>query len=816
MTRSPGALTFGLATLLSIVAGFAGCGGGAEDGKAGPGAAYRPEPGRGSTSQPAPPAVKREPWDSYVYYGKGEKEGGYTELERKGRDTWIMWTGGNEKFFRLGTELAGSFGISVEYYRLLDTRDRPTRFARLGLINEPNTYQVDRPDQYGFWLDEWAGDKHPDSYPDPKVYGEPTGIVGLRKFPNPKFNSATWDPKRDPDRFFKNPASVEPPYSIGMACAFCHMAFHPQKPPEDPVEPRWENLAANLGNQYIAEGRIFFGNGKVVFGDQNSGQGLGNEDFLHHLGETQQRGTSETSRLSYDFINNPNAINSIFFLHDRPSFPDESLNPEAVDALKPILKPGDPLPAIHHVLKDGSDSQSIPIASIRVYVNIGMYGEYWIQRLWNPFNPKEPQKPFEMKVAQEKSADWRETLSRMPALEAYLATYGPMYLEKVPRAVEQGFVIPDSYRGSDNPEQKQKWQKVERGGVLFAENCAFCHSSKGPDKDKDKDAYAALSQLKDFYRGKIAKDALEKGVLEKVQAYFRDAVAKPDFLQHNSLTDDVRYPVSELKTNAARALGTNATKGHVWDEFSSPQYKALPAAGELTLYDPATGAVDREWQPPAGGRGYYRTASLVSMWATAPYLHNNSVGKFPGDLGLAPGDWPALEGRMAAFNDAIEKLFKPGLRANQKSMKVTSTDTYLNLRLRTLESLDPGLEKLGDIRRRKDALLAKLDVLNLRRKIGLDAIQQRVEDGLRFPVPEGTPINLLANLHIDHALQAVPEFLKYTLARKVGDKKLESEAVEALLKLSEYPDLIEDHGHEYGKDLSEADQQALIEYLKKL
>ena len=49
------------------------------------------------------------------------------------------------------------------------------------------------------------------------------------------------------------------------------------------------------------------------------------------------------------------------------------------------------------------------------------------------------------------------------------------------------------------------------------------------------------------------------------------------------------------------------------------------------------------WQPPAGGRGYYRTASLVSIWATAPFLHNNSVGTFNGD--------PSVNGRIAAFND---------------------------------------------------------------------------------------------------------------------------------------------------------------------
>ena len=31
---------------------------------------------------------------------------------------------------------------------------------------------------------------------------------------------------------------------------------------------------------------------------------------------------------------------------------------------------------------------------------------------------------------------------------------------------------------------------------------------------------------------------------------------------------------------------------------------------------------------PAGGRGYTRPASLISLWSTAPFLLNNSVGPF--------------------------------------------------------------------------------------------------------------------------------------------------------------------------------------------
>jgi mono/diheme cytochrome c family protein len=817
---------WGALALAAAMSSGPGCtpGGGESDGRPGGGGTPGPAPASGDAGR----AVFVE--DRYEYYGLGDR---YTPEQKQGRDTWIMWTGGNQKFFRLGSVVGGKIGVPIEYYRLLDSRGRPTRFRRLGLINEPNFRMAAGPDKdTGLWLDQWAGDP---TYPDTKVYGEPTGIVGLRKFPNPKFDPGNWDL----DDYQRDPSSMEPPYLIGMSCAFCHMAFNPLNPPADPENPKWENLAANLGNQYLHEGGVFFGDGKVVFGGANGGKGLGDEDVLHHLAETQQRGTSETSRLSYDFINNPNAINSIFLLESRPAFADETFTPAARDQIAKILDPAKV--GIHHVLKDGSDSQGIPIASIRVYVNIGMCGSYWIEQLWNPFKPDAPQKPFAMARADADFPEWGETLRRMPELEAYLATYKPFRLEKAKsKPGEPPYVIPAPGEGATD-EQRAAWARVEHGRQVFAENCAFCHSSKGPDPATEAAAAEALATLRAFYTrtdGQAEDDAV-KAARSTVQAYYRDLVARDDFLDGNVLTDDVRYPVSELKTNAARALATNATGGHIWEEFSSPEYKALPAAGTLTLYNPATGQHDRTFDPPAGGRGYYRTASLVSIWATAPFLHNNSVGKFTGD--------PSIRGRLDAFDDGIHKLLWPESRDGLESMKVARTRTYLNLRLsvvrgaaeRALPIPDlppppdlPGLKLPGDLRACLDKLAEGLR----------DADSDPV---IAFPVPKGTPINLLANINIsdkEKRVKAVAHYIPYVFhsdvrdaARRVesdlkarrlphriatavadeADKKARAE-MDALLGLSEYPDLVEDHGHEYGAELDDADKDDLIEYLKRL
>ena len=54
---------------------------------------------------------------------------------------------------------------------------------------------------------------------------------------------------------------------------------------------------------------------------------------------------------------------------------------------------------------------------------------------------------------------------------------------------------------------------------------------------------------------------------------------------------------------------------------------------------------------PAGGRGYTGVPSLVSLWSTAPYLLNNSVGQFEPS--------PSVAARMASFQDSIAQMLWP-------------------------------------------------------------------------------------------------------------------------------------------------------------
>ena len=63
----------------------------------------------------------------------------------------------------------------------------------------------------------------------------------------------------------------------------------------------------------------------------------------------------------------------------------------------------------------------------------------------------------------------------------------------------------------------------------------------------------------------------------------------------------------------------------------------------VTVYNPITGEPSR-YEMPAGGRGYTRAPSLISLWSTAPYLLNNTVGPFDPS--------PSVEARMKVVRRA--------------------------------------------------------------------------------------------------------------------------------------------------------------------
>ena len=645
-----------------------------------------------------------------------------------GRNTWNLWSGGNQHFWNHVAQ--DSFGL-MDLLKMLDNRKFPRgeRFKTLGLVNEPGFRAATKPDEYGLWLDEQV-EPEPAGIDD-KIYGKPSGVLGFRLFPNPEFDEEArkkWDGARfvsDP-HFYNNNTLVRP-YRVGVACGACHIAPNPSNPPADPENPRWENLASAIGNQYIREGKVFAAN-------------VEKGGFFYEELAAQPPGTSDTSRIATDHINNPNAINAIFLLAERERIAATEKMTGGTLAL-----PGEKEEmAVPHILKDGADSIGVPGATIRVYVNIGMFSEYWLTR-HNRLIGLTTQEPFEIAFAQKHSVFWRATEERVPDIAAFFRRL-------------QSFRLADAPGGAANITNDEG--VLSHGRQVFADSCAYCHSSKQPPPGIDPQSGDG-------------------------RAWFRAAVMRPDFLENNFLSNDKRYPLTKIQTNSARALGTNAMPGHIWDNFSSQTYKELPLPDEVDLYNPFDETQPIKFQPKTKhtGPGYYRVASLVSLWSSAPFLHNNTLGKFTGD--------PSIAGRLDAYNDAAEKLLWPEKRLGKASIWRTQNECNLHLRK---EFVPKPLQALAD----SDGYL----------KLG--------------PIPKGTPINLLANLEPDlgdlATLQlSLNKALLAIHARNLSPEEARVEllkTVPQLLAANKCPDFIEDEGHYFGTDLPDDDKRALIEYMK--
>jgi hypothetical protein len=651
-----------------------------------------------------------------------------------GRNAWNLWTGGNQHFWNHVAQ--DSFGL-MDLLKMLDNRKfkRGERFATLGLSNQPGFHAPDKPDEYGLYLDQPNDPANPEPAGiDPKVYGKPSGVLGFRLFPNPEFDEKAkqrWGDGKGfmDDSSFYNDNKLVRPYRVGVSCGACHISPNPSKPPENPEEPAWENLASAIGNQYIREGKVFAPN-------------VEKGGFFYEQLQAQPPGTSDTSRIATDHINNPNAINAIFLLGERMRIQV----PEKL-AGGTLALPGtkEEMP-VAHILKDGADSIGVPGATIRVYINIGMFSEYWLTR-HNRLIGLFPQQPFEIPYAREHSIFWRATEERLGNIAAFFTHLKPFHLADAPGGA--------AFMTSDQT-------VMTRGRQVFGESCASCHSSKQPP-------------------GGIEGNSPEG------KAWFRDQITKQGFWEDNFLSNEKRIAVSELKTNSARALGTNAKRGHVWDNFSSETYKELPPVADLEFYNPFNEAQPIKFSPKDKntGPGYYRVPSLVSLWSSAPFLHNNALGEFTGD--------PSVAGRMKAFDDAAAKLLWPEKRLGKDSIWRTQEECYLHL---AKEFVPKPLQALAD----DDGYI----------KIG--------------PIPKGTPINLIANLEPDLG-QLVALKLKLGKALlEIKTRNLDSDqataelmkAVPELIAANKCPDFVEDKGHYFGTDLPDDDKRALIEFLKTL
>ena len=560
--------------------------------------------GRPATSFPAADENYFHAMDGAVEMSPGEI---------KGRNMWLVWSGGNDRFWDVLTD--NSFGT----FDLLKTissapglkYSRDNRWEYFGVINEPCFEKATGPDpqHFGLWLDKRRANcpegndpfDNPAKYPGVKLgargegtlpvgsyYGEPTGIVGLRLFPNPDFDEAArkkWDAKR----FYSDPGYYESkdlvrPYRVGMACGFCHIGPSPTKPPANPDAPAWENLNSTVGSQYFWFDRVF-----VWSADASN--------YIFQLLHSYRPGALDTSLVSSDSIVNPRTMNAIYSLSARLDqarrYGEETLTGGQLNnkQFNDFVDSGPltdffrkPQVWTPRVLKDGSNSVGVLGALNRVYINIGLFSEEWLLH-FNVFTGGKRLSPMEIATAERNSVWWQATEAQTLYMAQFLLKAGqPDQLAQAPGG--SAFLSRDQ-------------AILAKGRDVFAERCARCHSSKLPEPlqgmaSPETAPCAGRNYLQCWnrYWAWTKTDDFKTKML---------AIAgQPDFLKDNYLSTEFRVPVTLLQTNACSPLATNALAGNIWDNFSSQSYKDLPSVGEITVQDPFTGA-SYQYQMPAGG-----------------------------------------------------------------------------------------------------------------------------------------------------------------------------------------------------------------------
>jgi mono/diheme cytochrome c family protein len=835
----------------------------------GVGAAFTPpdtgaqEPAPAAETTPAGDATPA-PTPTYTDAGFGEAEAGLSPSARAGREIWFKATAGNARFHTYTFQQRVT--ALIDWFHVLRGDRRDERFKTWGLINDPGcctpgsagcpakSYE----ETYGFdWCpgddqllvhvgkpgyrdpacdfqDAAAADTDPEGHRSGRedrcnlAFGTSTGALGFRKFPNPRFDAEAWkklngrlgtwegydrrlsdDPKRSDYRMRKlADGSVEPPFLIGTACASCHVAFDPARPPADPAHPTWENISGLVGNQYIRISEILI-------------SGMPHDDLLWQTFAHARPGTSDTSAIPNDQVNNAGTINALINTAQRPTFAGESVNRWhkvaacAAGAAETACwcEPGKPgkcwekkvtTETVHHILKDGSDSIGALGAIQRVYFNIGSCAEQcWLNHLtdlrqMDPNGRNYGQTPFDIGQCRRDCPNFRAIEDRLPNLLDFFLTAPEGQARDLHQARANARGTP--YAHDDlvrDLEQEFGAGAVARGQQVFATNCAQCHSSGKPP-------FEAV----DFRRIDAATG-----------------------LRADWLGNDVPTPVTEIGTDRCRALHSNHMVGHVWEQFADADYHARkPVSGILEPHD--------------GGRGYYRNVSLLNTWAHAPFLHNNAVGPelcgWGGDKSnprelyrpsyvdasqpdlppLAadrqPACWaydPSVDGRFKLYVASMRELLTPAQRV-PKATKVDQ-DIVLDIGPRIFDGTEE--KRLVGFTVRVPAGATAGNVGNFQHKAFIvDLVQAKLdpaalEKRLAGIVPADQARQLAAEMQtVGKAIVADPD----RLVEVVKEARARTPALWQVY--SSCTAVIENDGHRFGEDLSDTDKNALIAFLATL
>ncbi|ANQ85781.1 hypothetical protein dqs_2752 [Azoarcus olearius] len=844
--------------------------------------AQTPPPGSGTpAADPAPPqtpAANAVHEQDKPYFEACAREG-LTASQCAGRLIWFKATAGNERFHTYVFQQR--VGVLIDWFRVLRADQRDDRFRAWGIINDPaccvpgsaNCPAQSLDETYG--LDWCPGDEEllryvgREGYRDPACdfvdapmaegdphgpadqrqsacdlrFGTSTGALGIRKFPNPRFDKAAWQQLNgrlgtwggynrripaaggaaEPERSRLMDGAVEPPFLIGTSCGSCHIAFDPLNPPTDPAHPQWENIKGLIGNQYTRISEIMV-------------SGMASNTLEWQMFAHARPGTSDTSAIPTDQVNNPGTINALINIPQRPVFANEAVlkwrkvnscgegggNANGgADETRCWCEPGRngkcwkksmQQDTVHHILKGGEDSIGALEAIQRVYFNIGSCSEQcWVNHL-SDLRQLDPQQrgfgqtPFDIGQCRRDCPNFRAIEDRLGNLLDFFmsaeaaATDLRAARENVLRMRSPGARYTEQDLIADL-EREFGPNAVARGRDVFANTCARCHSSQ-PEAAAGQ--FAAL----DFH-----KLDLKSG------------------LRQDWLGNDKPTPASEVGTFRCRALHSNHMAGHVWQEYGSETLRAQPPDPNIK-------------EPGDGGRGHYRNISLLNLWAHAPFMHNNAIGpELCGKPQHAENDFYAQRPRYV--DGSLVKLLPPGQQPACVAYDPSVEGRYQLYKASMMELLHPGQR------------LPKVTLLNqdVTLRIGprlWDGTERETLLGFALTIPaeiegRGVTAGTLGNFQhkqfvvdLVHARTA-PEETRSALRQRLGDEtggrvfddlraigeELAGKPNALVEALRARPHLvkqayssctaeIENEGHRFGEDLPDGDKNALIAFLATL
>jgi hypothetical protein len=804
---------------------------------------------------------------------------GLNESECVGRLIWFKATGGNERFHTYAFQQR--VGVLIDWFRVLRSDQRDDRFQAWGIINDPACCKpgdADCPaktldETYGFdWcpgddvLLKYVGKQ---GYVDPACdlkdaaldasdphtldgkrdqrqsacdlrFGTSTGALGLRKFPNPNFDaekwralnggSSTWQGYDQPmsvksgvpsdERVSKlADASVEPPFRIGTTCGSCHIAFDPKNPPLDTAHPKWENIKGLIGNQYTRMSELL-------------GSGMPRTSLEWQMFAHARPGVTDTSAISHDQINNPGTINALINLSQRPTFAGEVvdkwrkaascgaeknedkcwcepgregkcwLKSTRSDDVTTVNIGGKPLtlPGVHHILKGGEDSIGAREAIQRVYFNIGSCSEQcWVnhltdQRQVDPNQRGFGQTAFNIGQCRRDCPNFRAVEDRLTnILDFFLSAESDATDLDAARAAALKAKEPNKdYTRNDLVADLDKEfgrGAVARGRLLFADNCARCHSSL-PDSPSDP------FKTRDFH-------AVASGHPRHVRA---------DFLGNDKPT-----PATEVGTFRCRALHSNHMLGHLYSEYASQTLRGRPMVPAI----PEREALKND------GRGYYRNVSLVNIWATAPFMHNNAIGpeicgkpsnksndffraRYVDASGALLAKQPectpfdaSVEGRFELYKRSMHELLNP--RERGIKLTLTDADVLLDVGLRRWDGQQEiALFEFGQIKMPMGVSAGFLNGLQHKQLI----------DDLYLAKRDPASLEKAGKKDLVPTLQAIGDEVLKQPSRFVDILRERRDFISANYETCTQH--VENEGHRFGEDLSDADKKALTAFLATL